>query len=98
MSKKEICYADFDVNEVSVKINSLMSRWSTNKIEIKGQNWKIFNHAEEIIYEFNFLIDFKNIEARIKLEDLRLNVIHHIESLKDDTAYVDELMNENLLY
>ena len=45
-----------------------------------------------------FLIDFKNIEGRIKLEDLKLNVIHHIESLRDDTYYIDRLVVEELLY
>lgn len=95
---KDIYYIDFDVDEVTLKINSLMSKWSVHLIHIKGQNWKIFNHDDILVYEFNFLIDFKSIEGRIKLEDLKLNIIHHIESLKDDTTYIDELVQEDLLY
>ena len=91
-------YLDFDVDEVSLKINNLMSRWAVNLIEIKGQKWRVYNHSGEVVHEFHFLIDFKNLEGRIKLEDLKLNVIHHIESLKDDTSYIDELVDEELLY
>ena len=98
MIKKEIYYIDFDVDEVTERINKLMSKWSVHLIVIKGQNWQIYNYSNEIIYEFHFLIDFKNIEGRIKLEDLKLNVIHHIESLRDDTSYVDNLVVEELLY
>lgn len=98
MTRKEIYYADFDVDEVTLKINSLMSKWSTNLIEIKGQKWKVYNHSCDVIYEFDFLIDFGNLDARIKLEDLRLNVIHHIESMRDDTTYIDELVQENLIF
>ena len=98
MTKKEIYYADFDVDEVSMKINSLMSKWSTHLIEIKGQKWKVYDHSDILLFEFDFLIDFKNVEARVKLEDLRLNVIHHIEGMRDDTTYIDELVDENLLF
>ena len=63
---KDVYYIDFDVDEVTSRINCIMN--------------------------------FKNIEGRIKLEDLKLNVIHHIESLRDDTAYIDELVQEDLLY
>ena len=98
MIKKEIYYIDFDVDEVTKRINSLMSKWSVHLISIKGQNWQVFNHSDELIYKFDFLIDFKNIDGRIKLEDLKLNVIHHIESLRDDTTYIDELVQEDLLY
>ena len=98
MIKKEIYYIDFDVDEVTKRINSLMSKWSVHLISIKGQNWQVYNHSNELIYEFQFLIDFKNIEGRIKLEDLKLNVIHHIESLRDDTYYIDQLVVEELLY
>lgn len=98
MTKKEIYYTDFDVDQVSSKINNLMSKWSVHSILIEGQNWQVFNYSNELIYEFNFLIDFKSLEGRIKLEDLKLNVIHHIESLKDDTTYIDNLVLEELLY
>ena len=98
MTKKEIYYIDFDVDDVSSRINNLMDKWSVHLIRIKGQNWQVFNHSDELIYEFDFLIDFKNIDGRIKLEDLKLNVIHHIESLRDDTTYIDELVQEDLLY
>ena len=95
---KDVYYIDFDVDEVTSRINCIMSRWSVHLIHIKGQNWKVYNHSDILIHEFDFLIDFKNIEGRIKLEDLKLNVIHHIESLRDDTAYIDELVQEDLLY
>ena len=48
----------------------------------------------EIKYVFQFQVDFNDIETRIKLEDLKLNVIHHIESLKDETTYRDNLTNQ----
>lgn len=95
---RDCYYRDFEVDEVSSKINNLMSKWSIHLIKIKGQNWKVYNHLDELVYTFSFLIDFKDIEARIKLEDLRLEVIHHIESLRDDTTYIDELLSEDLLY
>ena len=94
----ETYYLDFDVDEVSSRINSLMSRWSVHMIEIKGQKWKVYDYNGVAVHEFHFLIDFKNIEGRIKLEDLKLNVIHHIESLRDDTDYIDELVDAELLY
>lgn len=98
MARKEIYYADFDVGEVTLKINSLMSKWSTHLIEIRGQKWKVYNYSDILLYEFDFLIDFKDIEARIKLEDLKLNIIHHIESMRDDTTYIDALVDESLLF
>lgn len=98
MARKEIYYADFDVDEVTLKINSLMSKWSTHLIEIRGQKWKVYNYSDILLYEFDFLIDFKDIEARIKLEDLKLNIIHHIESMRDDTTYIDALVDEILLF
>ncbi len=98
MVTKEVYYIDFDVDEVTSKINSLMSRWSVNMIKIRGQNWQVLNHSNEVVHEFHFFIDFNNIEGRIKLEDLKLNVIHHIESLRDDTTYTDEMVIAELLY
>ena len=47
----------------------------------------------EIKFVLIFDVDFNDIETRIKLEDLKLNVIHHIESLKDETTYRDNLIN-----
>ena len=94
----ETYYIDFDVDEVSSRINNLMSRWSVHFIEIKGQKWKVYDYNGVVVHEFHFLIDFKNIEGRVKLEDLKLNVIHHIESLRDDTDYIDELVDAELLY
>ncbi len=98
MVKKETYYIDFDVDEVSSRICTLMSRWSVHMIKIRGQKLLVYNHSYEVVYEFHFLIDFKNIEGRIKLEDLKLNVIHHIESMRDDTTYIDELVIAELLY
>lgn len=84
---------DFDVEEVSAKINSIMSRWSIQFLDINGPNWVIFDYDMEIRYVIQFQVDFSNLETRIKLEDLKLNVIHHIESLKDETTYRDNLIN-----
>lgn len=69
MVKKETYYIDFDVDEVSSRICTLMSRWAVHMIKIRGQNWQVYNHSNEVVYEFHFFIDFKNIEGRIKLED-----------------------------
>ena len=94
----DVYYIDFDVEEVSLKINNIMSRWSAHLLKITGQKWQVLNHDGEIIYECHFFIDFKNLEGRIKLEDLKLNVIHHIESLRDDTVYIDNMIIPDLLY
>ncbi|MCI6995157.1 MAG: hypothetical protein MR875_09935 [Methanobrevibacter sp.] len=85
--------ADFDVDEITSKINSLMSKWSIQLLDINGPNWIVFDYDMEIKYVFIFNVDFSDIETRIKLEDLKLNVIHHIEGLKDETTYRDNLIN-----
>lgn len=85
--------ADFDVDEITSKINSLMSKWSIQLLDINGPNWIVFDYDMEIKYVFIFNVNFSDIETRIKLEDLKLNVIHHIESLKDETTYRDNLIN-----
>ncbi len=84
---------DFDVDEVTLKINSIMSKWSIQLLDINGPNWVIFDYDMEIRYLIQFQVDFNDLETRIKLEDLKLNVIHHIESLRDETAYRDNLTN-----
>ena len=84
---------DFDVEKTTESINSIMSRWSIQLLDINGPNWVVYNQDMEVKYVFLFEVDFNNIETRIKLEDLKLNVIHHIESLKDDTTYRDNLIN-----
>lgn len=91
---KEEFYDDsFSVDELTFKINKLMSRWSVRLLDINGPNWIIYGHDMEPKVYMHFEVDFSNIETRIKLEDLKLNVIHHIESLKDDTSYRDNLTN-----
>lgn len=85
--------ADFDVDEITSKINSLMSKWSIQLLDINGSNWIVFDYDMEIKYVFIFNVNFSDIETRIKLEDLKLNVIHHIEGLKDETTYRDNLIN-----
>lgn len=97
MDMNEVYNSDFDVCDVSRRINSLMSRWSVHMIHIKGQNWRILNHSDELVCEFVFCVDFNDIDVRVKLEDLKLNVIHHIESLRDDTTYIDDLVSQELL-
>lgn len=84
---------DFDVDELTQKISVVMSRWSVQMLDINGPDWVIYDYDMEIIYHIHFNVDFNDIETRIRLEDLKLNVIHHIESLKDETTYRDNLVN-----
>lgn len=84
---------DFDVDETSRMINSIMSKWSIQFLDINGPNWIVFDYDMEIRYAIQFQVDFNDLETRIKLEDLKLNVIHHIESLRDETTYRDNLTN-----
>lgn len=91
---KEIFIADdFNVDELTEKINNLMSKWSVKLLDINGPSWVIYDQDMEVKFLFFFEVDFNDIETRIKLEDLKLNVIHHIESLKDDTTYRDNMIN-----
>lgn len=84
---------NFDVDRTTDQINSIMSKWSIHFLDINGPNWVIYNYDMDVKYVFIFQVDFEDIETRIKLEDLKLNVIHHIESLKDETTYRDNLIN-----
>ena len=88
---------DFDVDELTQKISVVMSRWSVQMLDINGPDWVIYDYDMEIRYHIHFNVDFNDIETRIRLEDLKLNVIHHIESLKDETTYRDNLVNEVFL-
>lgn len=91
---KEIAVDDeFDVDELTQKISVVMSRWSVQMLDINGPDWVIYDYDMEIRYHIHFNVDFNDIETRIRLEDLKLNVIHHIESLKDETTYRDNLVN-----
>ena len=85
---------DFDVDELTGKINTVMSRWSSHLLDINGPDWAIYDYEMDLKFIIHFDVDFNDLETRIKLEDLKLNVIHHIESLKDETAYRDNLINE----
>ncbi len=85
--------SDFSVDETTLKINNIMSRWSIHFLDINGPNWIIFDYDMNIKYVFIFDVDFNDIETRIRLEDLKLNVIHHIESLRDETIYRDNLIS-----
>ena len=84
---------DFSVYELTRIINALMSRWSLHLLDINGPDWVIYDYDMEIRYLIHFDVDFNDIETRIKLEDLKLNVIHHIESLRDETTYRDNLIS-----
>lgn len=84
---------DFDVEEVSNQINEIMSKWSIQLLDIAGPNWIVYNYEMEVEYIFQFEVDYNDLETRIKLEDLKLNVIHHIEEIKDETTYRDNLVN-----
>lgn len=88
---------DFDVEDISSKIIDVMSRWSIRLLDINGPSWVIYNYDMEVKYLFFFEVDFSDLETRIKLEDLKLDVIHAIESLKDETTYRDNLINEVFL-
>ena len=91
---KEIFFdEDFDVDEPPSKTNSAMSKWSIHFLDINGPNWIVYDWDMRIKYLFQFRVDFNDLEVRIKLEDLKLNVIHHIESLRDETTYRDNLTN-----
>ena len=83
----------FDVDEVTDKINEIMSAWSTQLLDIAGPNWIVYNYEMEVKCIFRFSVDFNDLYVRVKLEDLKLNVIHHIEGLKDETTYRDNLIN-----
>ncbi len=89
--------SDFDVEEVSSRIIDIMSQWSIRLLDINGPSWVIYTYEMDVKYLFFFEVDFNDIETRIKLEDLKLNVIHAIESLKDETTYRDNLINEVFL-
>lgn len=91
--KEIIIEDDFSVEDITVKINSIMSRWSIQFLDINGCDWVIYDYGMEITHLINFNVDLNDLETRIKLEDLKLNVIHHIESLRDETTYRDNLIN-----
>ena len=88
---------NFDVDDLTAQIIKIMDKWSIMLLDINGPNWVIYNYDMEVKYVFQFQVDFNDIETRIKLEDLKLNVIHHIESLKDETTYRDNLTNSVFL-
>jgi hypothetical protein len=85
---------DFDVDVLTEQISRIMEMWSIHFLDINGPNWVIYDYDMRIKYLFQFQVDFNDLETRIKLEDLKLNVIHRIESLKDETTYRDNLANE----
>ncbi|WP_296881489.1 hypothetical protein [uncultured Methanobrevibacter sp.] len=95
--KELLFFADFDVDETTRQITDIMSEWSIQLLDINGPTWVIYDYDMEIRYILRFQVDFNDLESRIKLEDLKLNVIHHIESLKDETAYRDNLINSVFL-
>ena len=91
--KEIIITEDFDGDEITLKINDIMSKWSIQFLDINGPNWIIYDYDMNVKYALLFRVDFSDLETRIKLEDLKLNVIHHIEGLKDETTYRDNLIN-----
>ena len=82
------------MDETTSKITDIMSKWSVQLLDINGPKWAIYNYDRDMKYLLRFQVDFNDLETRIKLEDLKLNVIHHIESMKDETTYRDNLVNE----
>ena len=91
--KEIVINSDFDISEVTSKINAIMSKWSIKLLDINGPDWAIYTYEMDLKYLIHFNVDFYDLEIRIKLEDLKLNVIHHIESLRDETTYRDNLIN-----
>ena len=91
--KEIIIDDDFSVDDITIKINSIMSRWSIQLLDINGCDWVIYDYDMEITHLIHFNADLNDLETRIMLEDLKLNVIHHIESLRDETTYRDNLIN-----
>ena len=85
--------SDFDVDDITSKISKIMSQWSIKLLDINGPDWAIYTYEMDLKYIIHFNVDFYDLEIRIKLEDLKLNVIHHIESLRDETTYRDNLIN-----
>ena len=68
--------ADFDVEEITSKINNLMSKWSIQLLDINGPNWIVFDYEMEIKYVFIFDVDFNDLETYCKnnnLQDLLLD-------------------------
>lgn len=84
---------NFNIDDLSEKISAVMSKWSIHFLDINGPDWAIYDYEMDLKYLVHFNVDFNDIETRIKLEDLKLNIIHHIESLKDETTYRDNLIN-----
>ena len=85
--------SDFDVDDITSKISKIMSQWSIKLLDINGPDWAIYTYEMDLKYLIHFNVDFYDLEIRIKLEDLKLNVIHYIESLRDETTYRDNLIN-----
>ncbi|MDO5848696.1 MAG: hypothetical protein Q4P18_04115 [Methanobrevibacter sp.] len=84
---------NFDVEIITDIIESQLSQWRCHRITLNNIKWEIFDFDGNTVYSYFFNINFEDIEARIKLEDLRLNIIHYIESMKDDTTY-DYYLND----
>ena len=91
--KKIVFDDDFDVEDVTEKINNVMSRLSVYMIDIVGPNLIVYDYEMDAKCIFQVQVDFNDLETRIKLEDLKLNVMHHIEGLKDETCYRDNLIS-----
>ena len=85
------------IDETTEEITEIMSKWSIQLLDINGPTWVVYDYDMDIKYIIRFLINFDDLETRIKLEDLKLNVIHHIESLRDETTYRDNLVNSVFL-
>ena len=44
----------FDVDDVTEKINHVMSKWSIHFLDINGPNWIVYNYEMEVKYVFQF--------------------------------------------
>lgn len=84
---KIILKPGFDKNSLFKEISKIMSQWRISNITLTGLNWKIFDYENKEYKNYIFEINPIDLKELIKIEDLRLDLIHFIEDLKDDTIY-----------
>lgn len=84
---------DYSLEDTASYISSLMAEWSSYKLHIAGPKWTVYDYDGEVKYEITLDIDYKDLDSRLKFEDLKLEVMYNIKSLRDETTY-DEVMIE----
>ena len=84
---------DYPLEDTESYISGMMAEWSSHKLHIAGSKWTVYDYDGEVKYEITLDIDYKDLDSRLKFEDLKLEVMYNIESLGDETTY-DEVMIE----